>query len=162
MNERAAEARRIPAETLSPTDLVDRMLGLTTGLTALIARETELLHARAQAEVAALQPEKVRLANDYAMDVQAVRVRKDLLDRAPSERVSRLKSAMGELDRTLARNGEALGAAKSVSESLIRMVAGAMSERAAPALGYGSNAAPSARRAGGSAGTGSLTLDARI
>lgn len=162
MSDRANETRRIPAETLAPADLVDRMLTLTANLTGLIARETELLHARAQAEVAALQPEKIRLANDYAMDVQAVRARKDLLDRAPSERISRLKAAMTELDRTLARNGEALGAAKSVSESLIRMVAGAMSERAAPALGYGRNAAPAANRAGGSSGAGSLTLDARI
>lgn len=157
-----SDPRRVPAETLSPADLVDRMLGLTADLTGLIARETELLRDRAQAEVAALQPEKIRLANDYAMDVQAVRTRKDLLDRAPAERISRLKTAMGELDRTLAKNGEALGAAKSVSESLIRMVADAMSERTAPALGYGSNATPAARRSGSATGTGSLTLDARI
>jgi hypothetical protein len=68
---------------------------------------------------------------------------------------------MGELDRALALNGEALMAAKSVSEGLIRMVANAMSERAAPALGYGPNAATAARRAGGPAGAGSLTLDSR-
>ncbi|MEP0708621.1 hypothetical protein [Parvibaculum sp.] len=157
-----SDPRRVPAETLAPADLVDRMLGLTMDLTGLIARETEFLRDRAQAEVAALQPEKIRLANDYAMDVQAVRARKDLLDRAPSERISRLKTAMSELDRMLAKNGEALGAAKSVSESLIRMVADAMSERTAPALGYGSNAAPAARRSGSATGTGSLTLDARI
>jgi|TARA_R100000322_G_scaffold22153_15_gene14989 hypothetical protein len=156
-----AETRRSPAETLPPVALVDRLLALTSDLTSLIRKETSLLHDRAQTEIAALQPEKTRLANDYAMDVLAVRGHRNLLDRAPSERVARLKSAMSELDKALALNGEALTAAKSVSEGLIRMVANAMSERTAPSLGYGPNAAASARRPGSSAGTGSLTLDSR-
>ncbi len=156
------EPRRIAAETLAPADLVDRVLALTAGLTEIVGRETALLRARAQNEVAALQPEKIRLANEYAMDVQAIRTRKELVDRAPAERVSRLKSTMIELDRALALNAEALDAAKSVSEGLIRMVADAMSERVAPALGYGRNAAPAARRASNPAGAGSLTLDSRV
>jgi hypothetical protein len=154
--------RRVAAENLAPAELVERVHGLTTGLTEIVNRETGFLRERAQAEVAALQPEKIRIANDYAMDVQAIRSRKDLIDRAPAERVSRLKAAMIELDRALAQNVEALVAAKSVSESLIQMVAKAMSERVAPALGYGRNAAPAATRAGGPASTASLTLDARI
>lgn len=157
----SAQQARIPAETLQPIELVDRLLALTSGLTSLIGRETDLLRDRAQAEIATLQPEKIRLANDYAMDVMAVRGHRNLLDRAPSERVSRLKSAMNELDAALARNSEALTAAKSVSEGLIRMVANAMSERSAPALGYGPNAATAARRPGGPASAGSLTLDRR-
>ena len=100
MNARQGEARRIPAETLPPVELVDRLLALTTGLTDVIRRETELLRNRARAEIAELQPEKIRLANEYAMDVMAVRGHKNLLDRAPSERVSRLKAAMAELDST--------------------------------------------------------------
>lgn len=154
-------SRRIAAETLAPAELVDRVLGLTAALSSVIQHETELLLGRAQADIAALQPEKIRIANDYAMDVQAIRGRKDLLDRAPAERVSRLKAAMIELDDALARNAEALSAAKSVSEGLIRMVASAMSERAAPPLGYGRNAA-APTRGSGPAGTGSLTLDSRI
>lgn len=153
--------RRTPAETLPPIELVDRLLSLTSGLIAVIRKETELLRSRAQAEVAELQPEKVRLANDYAMDVMAVRGHRNLLDRAPAERVARLKAAMSELDGELALNGEALNAAKSVSEGLIRMVADAMSERSAPTLGYGPNASASARRSGGAPGSGSLTLDSR-
>ena len=156
-----AEPRRIPAETLAPVELVDRLLGLTSDLAAVIRKETELLRDRAQAEIAALQPEKARLANEYAMDVLAVRGHRNLLDRAPAERVSRLKASMAELDKALVLNGEALAAAKSVSEGLIRMVANAMSERTAPSLGYGPNAAASARRSGGTAGAGSLTLDSR-
>lgn len=155
-----SDARRVPAETLAPADLVERMTGVTASLMAVIERETEALRNRAQEDVAALQPEKIRLANEYAMDVQAVRSRKELLDRAPAERVTRLKAAMTALDKALVLNGEALGAARSVSEGLIRMVANAMSEKAAPALGYGANAASAPRRAAGAAG--SLTLDARI
>lgn len=154
------EARRIPAETLAPADLVERMTGLTASLMDVIERETEALHNRAQADIAKLQPEKTRLANEYAMDVQAVRGRKELLDRAPAERVTRLKASMIALDKALTLNGEALAAARSVSEGLIRMVANAMTEKAAPTLGYGANAATTPRRAAGSAG--SLTLDAHI
>ncbi len=154
------EARRIPAETLAPADLVDRMTGLTASLMDVIERETDALRNRAQAEIAMLQPEKTRLANEYAMDVQAVRNRKELLDRAPAERVARLKASMTALDKALTLNGEALGAARSVSEGLIRMVANAMTEKAAPTLGYGANATTAPRRAAGSAG--SLTLDAHI
>ncbi|MBX3506609.1 MAG: hypothetical protein KF895_14115 [Parvibaculum sp.] len=154
--------RRIPAETMAPADLADRMIAATAALAALIGQETEALRSRNREEVANLQAEKTRLANDYAMDVQSVRSRKELLDRAPAERVARLKAGMIELDRALALNGEALAAARSVSEGLIRMVADAMSERAAPTLGYGANAATAPRRTGGSAAVGSLTLDSRI
>ena len=97
-----ATARRTAAEALTPADLVERMLELTAGLTDIVRRETGFLRDRARSEVAALQPEKIRIANDYAMDAEAIRRRKDLIDRAPAERVSKLKSAMIELDRALA------------------------------------------------------------
>lgn len=156
-----SDMRRTPAETLAPADLVDRMIALTVELGAVIARETEALRNRDREEVTSLQPEKIRLANEYALDVQSVQTRKELIDRAPAERVARLKAGMIELDRLLTLNGEALAAARSVSEGLIRMVANAMSEKAAPALGYGANATAS-RRAATAAGSGSLTLDARV
>ena len=157
----SAPARRPAAETLAPADLVERVLELTTGLADIVRRETGFLRDRAQADVAALQPEKIRIANDYAMHAQAIHQRRDMIDRAPAERVSKLKSAMIDLDRALAENIEALTAARSVSEGLIRMVANAMTERAAPTLGYGRNAAPAARRAGNPSTPASLTLDAR-
>ena len=156
-----SDTRRTPAEALAPADLVDRMIALTVELGAVIARETEALRNRDREEVTSLQPEKIRLANEYALDVQSVQTRKELIDRAPAERVARLKAGMIELGRLLALNGEALAAARSVSEGLIRMVANAMSEKAAPALGYGANAA-TPRRAATAAGSGSLTLDARV
>ena len=156
-----SDMRRTPAEALAPADLVDRMIALTVELGGVIARETEALRNRNREEVVSLQPEKIRLANAYALDVQSVQTRKDLIDRAPADRVARLKAGMIELNRLLVMNGEALAAARSVSEGLIRMVANAMSEKAAPALGYGANAAAPARAAT-AAGAGSLTLDARV
>ncbi|MFN6942695.1 MAG: hypothetical protein ACK4OG_11940 [Parvibaculum sp.] len=156
-----SDMRRTPAEALAPADLVDRMIGLTIELGAIIARETEALRSRNREELADLQPEKIRLANEYALDVQSVQIRKELIDRAPADRVARLTAGMVELDRLLILNGEALAAARSVSEGLIRMVANAMSEKAAPALGYSANAA-APRRPATVAGSGSLTLDARV
>jgi flagellar biosynthesis/type III secretory pathway chaperone len=156
-----SDKRRTPAEALAPVELVDRMTAVTIELGQVIARETEALRSRNRQEVESLQAEKTRLANEYALDVRSVQTRKELIDRAPAERVARLKAGMIELDRLLLLNGEALAAARSVSEGLIRMVANAMSEKAAPALGYGANAA-APRRTATAAGSGSLTLDARV
>lgn len=133
--------RRTPAEQLPPAELAERLLRLTTSLTSILTRETEALQARKIGALGELQAEKIRVANDYAMDSQAVRQRTALIDRAPSEKINELKAAMHDLDETLRRNEETLLATKSVSDRLIHAVAEAVSRQKAPAGGYGENAA---------------------
>jgi len=136
-----SEASRTAAGEISPSALMDRMLGVAEQLSDVIDRETALLHACQPLKIGDLQEQKIRLANDYAMDVRAITLRKDLVDRAPAEKVAKLKAAMTRLDGLLKVNEVALGAAKSVSERLLKSVANAVSEKKSPALGYGRNAA---------------------
>ncbi|KAB7739105.1 hypothetical protein F2P47_13940 [Parvibaculum sedimenti] len=154
-----SEPHRIAAGDLSPAALVDRMLAVADQLGDIIIRETGHLQACEPLRIGELQEQKIRLANEYAMDVRAVTLRKDLIDRAPAEKVATLKAAMTKLDSLLRANEVALGAAKSVSERLLKAVANAVSEKKAPVLGYGRNAAI-ARPSGSS--PAAIAHDARV
>jgi hypothetical protein len=136
-----SQAPRIPATQLTPSDLAERVLLVSTQLTDVICRETAMLEANEPLRIIELQDEKIRLANDYAMDIRAIAQRKDLIDRAPAEKIARVKAAMAKLDAALTRNRDVLTAAKSVSERILKSVADTVNERKAPALGYGRNAA---------------------
>jgi len=150
---------RLSATDLSPAELVERVLLLSTQLLDVITRETEMLETQQLLKIGELQDEKIRLANDYAMDIQAISRRKELIDRAPSEKIARLKAKMAELDAALTRNRDVLGAAKSVSERILKSVADTVNEHKAPTLGYGRNAAMTSRAGNRSA---AIALDSRV
>lgn len=156
-----SEPRRAAANELSPSALVERMLSVTCELTDVVERETAFIEAREAHRIAELQAQKTSLANHYAMDVQAITLNHGLIDRAPSEQVARLKSAMRKLEDALRTNALALSAARSVSERILKSVAEAMNERKAPVLGYGRDAAV-ARPAPGQAHGAAIALDARV
>lgn len=139
-------AQRSTIDTLTPNDIVERLQSLVTELTGVIMRETMCLRANRPLQIVEMQEEKSRLANEYALDMQTIRDRKDLLDRAPSEKISKLKGAMARLEEALKENADAIIAAKSMSERLIRAIAEACNERKSPTLGYGANAAMPAKR----------------
>lgn len=150
---------RLSAAQLSPSDLVERVLLVSTQLLDVITRETQLLETQQPLRIGELQAEKIRLANEYAMDIQAISLRKELLDRAPAEKIARLKTAMVKLDAGLTRNRNVLGAAKSVSERILKSVAESVNEQKAPTLGYGRNAAMTNRAGSRSA---AISLDSRV
>ena len=66
---------------------------------------------------------------------------------------------MTKLDAGLARNRNVLGAAKSVSERILKSVAESVNEQKAPTLGYGRNAAMTNRSGNRSA---AISLDSRV
>ena len=132
---------RTSAADLTPVELVERMLNVSRQLTDVIRRETELLETNQPLRIGELQEEKIRLSNEYAMDIQAISLRKELIDRAPAEKINHLKVAMATLNMALERNGNMLSAAKSVSERILKSVADSVNEHKAPSLGYGRNAA---------------------
>jgi hypothetical protein len=154
-----SEHPRAAAAELTPAAFIERLLSVTANLTDLVGEETALLEAREPLRIAELQARKTQLANDYAMDVQAVILNHGLIDRVPAERVARLKTAMTKLDEALRRNARILGAAKSVSEGILRTVAEAVNERKAPPAGYGRNAAATRPAPGQGA---AIALDARF
>jgi len=96
-----SELTRTAADDLPPAVLMDRMLGVAEQLSAVIDRETAFLQACEPLKIVDLQEQKLRLANEYAMDVRAVTLRKDLIDQAPAEKIARLKAAMTKLDGLL-------------------------------------------------------------
>ncbi|MDO8288995.1 MAG: hypothetical protein Q7T44_07230 [Parvibaculum sp.] len=136
---------RLSAADLSPSELVERVLLVSTQLLDVIGRETEMLETQQLLKIVELQDEKIRLANEYAMDIQAISRRKELIDRAPAEKIARLKTAMAKLEVALVRNRNMLGAAKSVSERILKSVADTVNEHKAPTLGYGRDAAMTSR-----------------
>jgi hypothetical protein len=150
---------RIAAEAMAPSDLVERIIGLSEMLIDVVERETACLQMSQPLKIGELQEEKTRIANEYAMDIRTITLRKELIDRASAEKVTRLKSSMTKLDTVLTVNQKALAAAKSVSERILKSVADAVVERRAPTLGYGRNAAH-VRSTGGQAAA--IALDSRI
>lgn len=154
-----SELSRSAAGDLSPSALVERMLSVTSELTDVVVRETASLEARDTLKATELQPHKTALANEYAMDVQAIVLNHGLIDRVPAGKVAELKAAMTKLDEALRTNGLVLAAAKSVSERLLKSIAATVNERKAPTLGYGRNAAI-ARPVRGTGGA--IAIDARF
>jgi hypothetical protein len=152
-------ATRIAAAQLTPSDLVERILDVSERLTDIICRETSLLEQRQPLKIGELQDEKTRLANEYAMDIQAIGQNKHMIDRAPAEKIARLKAAMTRLDAALAANQSVLGATKSVSERILKSISDAVNQHRTPTLGYGRDAAM-ARPASGQ--TTAIALDSRI
>jgi hypothetical protein len=150
---------RIAAAQLAPTDLVERVLGISERLIDIIRRETVCLEQHQALKIVELQDEKLLLANEYAMDVQAIAQHKHLIDRAPAEKIARLKAAMTRLDAALAANQNVLGATKSVSERILKSISDTVNQRKAPTLGYGRNAAMTRPTPGQNA---AIALDSRI
>ena len=80
------------------------------------------------------------------------------MDRAPAERVSHLKTVMNALHEQSEQSSKLLAAAKSVSDGLIKAVAGMAAEKRAPQTGYGNSGAMTQARSAGNP----LSLDAMI
>lgn len=154
-----SEPRRLPAEEIPPAELVERLTVLTGDIINLIDRETELLAACEPLKITDLQPEKARLSNEYSMDIKAIGLMPELIDRAPAEKIGRMKAMMKKLEERVAVNAEALLAAKSVSERIVKNVAAAVSPQAKAGAAYGRDGAairPAISR------TSALALDQRI
>ena len=86
--------------------------------------------------------------------------RPELIDRAPSERVARLKIEMTRLHSVLDLNGRALAASKSVSERILKSVADVLNDQRAQTVGYGRDANLSRQSA--SSRNAAIALDSRV
>ena len=136
-----SEPRRLAAEDIPAAELVDRLTVLTGDIIKLIDHETELLAACEPLKITDLQADKARLSNEYSMDIKAIGLKPELIDRAPAEKISRMKTLMKKLEERVAVNAEALLAAKSVSESIVKNVAAAVSPQAKAGAAYGRDGA---------------------
>jgi hypothetical protein len=102
---------------------VDQLILLTERLTGLVAKEAQAFENRRPQEAATFQAETSRLANLYRHESARIRANPALVASAPSDQRARLMRATEAFDAVLARQARAVGAAKTVTEGLVRAIA---------------------------------------
>lgn len=142
----------------TPLEIVDRLTLLATHLREVLNAETEVLKSQDLKKVSDFHEEKTRLSNELALQIAALKKAPHLVDRAPADRVSHLKSVMNALHEQSEQSSKLLAAAKSVSNNLVKAVAGLAAQKRAPQTGYGNSGAMTQTRHQGSP----LSLDAMI
>ena len=138
-------------------DRVEQLILLTERLTDLIAKQANAFEARRPHEAAQYVDEVAKLANLYRHESARVRANVALVSQAAPARRQRLVRATEAFDAVLARQGRAVGAAKTVTEGLVRAIAQEVADQRPQAVGYGPGAQGAAYRQNGTA----ITLNQR-
>jgi hypothetical protein len=138
-------------------DRVEQLILLTERLTDLIAKQANAFEARRPHEAAQYVDEVAKLANLYRHESARVRANVALVSQAAPARRARLVRATEAFDAVLARQGRAVGTAKTVTEGLVRAIAQEVADQRPQAVGYGPGAHGAAYRANGTA----ITLNQR-
>jgi hypothetical protein len=138
-------------------DRVEQLILLTERLTDLIAKQANAFEARRPHEAAQYVDEVAKLANLYRHESARVRANVALVSQAAPARRARLVRATEAFDAVLARQGRAVGAAKTVTEGLVRAIAQEVADQRPQAVGYGPGAQGAAYRQNGTA----ITLNQR-
>ena len=125
-------------------DRVQQLLTLTDRLTGLLSQDLADMEARRPQSLPRAE-ELGRLANMYRHESARVRRDPQLIAGAPSTVRAELKRATEAFEATLARHARAIGAAKTLTEGLVRAIAEEMasSRPAGPAYGPGARASAS-------------------
>lgn len=132
--------------SLHAIDAEDRalqLIQLTERLTDRLAGETIAFEQHRPQDAASGVGETQRLANLYRHEAARVKLQPELLAGALAETRRRLIRATEAFEAVLARHGRAVGAAKQVSEGLVRAIAEEVTRTRSAGAGYG----PAARAA---------------
>lgn len=132
---------------------VDNLISVTESLIELMATEIELLKAMRPEEVRALQEDKNRFAKVYEDCMATLKARPELLANSGDGIKRHLRDVTARFQDVLFENERALSAVKSVSERLLHVIVGAVSEKEHGAA-YSANGAMGA----GSFRTGNVPL----
>ena len=124
----------------SPADHVEQLIALTERLTAMLAEQTRMFEARRPQDAAAVTARSAELATLYRREAARLRADPSLIAGAPEARRRRLVETTRAFEAVLARHGRSVAAAKTVTEGLIRAIAGEVARRRKPAAGYGPRA----------------------
>lgn len=116
---------------------VEQLIILTERLTGMMRRESEAFEAHRPNDALGGAAETSRLANLYRHE--SLKVRKDpgLISSASQRLRRKLIDATRAFDAALARHGRAVGAAKEITEGLVKAIAEEMAAQRAPGAGYG-------------------------
>lgn len=122
---------------------VEALIKLTERLTAIVAEQARSFEANRPQDAAVHVEEVGRLANLYRHESGRVRGNPELVSSAPQALRARLVRATEAFDAVLARQERAVGAAKVVTEGLVRAIAEEVAAQRQKGLTYGANAATS-------------------
>jgi hypothetical protein len=128
-------------------DRVSQLIILVERLTELIAEQCRCFEQHRPTEAAALMEETGRLANIYRHECTRIRAEPALVLSAPVELRQRLTRSAEAFDAVLHRHGRAVGAARTITEGLVRAIAEEVANQREQLAGYGPTARPPASSA---------------
>jgi hypothetical protein len=134
-----------------PADRAEQLVMLTERLTALLARETDLILAHEPPLQGTDGEEKARLANLYRQEMTRISESRDLIRTAPASALDRLRAATVRFRAALAAHERALAAVKEVSEGIVRAIAEEVARVQAGPRGYGASGGYNAAAPGAAA-----------
>jgi hypothetical protein len=118
-------------------DRIEQLIALTERLTRLIAEQAQAFEARRPQDAARNMDETSRLANAYRHEAQRVRGDPRALANISLAQHTRLVRATEGFDAVIARQGRALGAAKTVTEGLVHAIATEVAAQRSAGAPYG-------------------------
>lgn len=124
----------------TPDDRVEQLILLTERLTARLAAELACFEARRPHDAAASIAETGRLAEIYRRESARVRTDPSLIESAPLDRRRRLAEATRAFDAMVKRHVAAVNAAKTITEGLVRTIAGVVADSRGSPSAYGPKA----------------------
>lgn len=126
---------------------VEQLILLTDRLTGLVAEQAKCFEARRPQDALRFGEEVGRLANLYRHESARVRANPGLVAAAPRDLRLALVRSTEAFDAVLARQARAVGAAKTVTEGLVRAIAEEVASQRQKGVSYGANARQTANTA---------------
>jgi len=120
--------------------LCNRLNDCITSMSEVLSAETTLLQEHNTSGIEALQPEKLKHTQAYLKDFNLFKEHAALVGSQAPVEVNNVRKILGAFNTTLQQNLQALAAAKSVSESVVNVIAEAAREAKAGPTCYGANA----------------------
>ncbi len=143
-HQKQASNQPTPRATISNrTDaigLCNRLNNCITSMTEVLSAETSLLQEQNSSGIEALQPEKLKHTQAYLKDFNLFKANAAMVGAQAPVEVNNVRKILGAFNTTLQQNLHALAAAKSVSESVVDVIAEAAREAKAGPTCYGANA----------------------
>jgi hypothetical protein len=123
---------------MTPTeDRAEQLLAMTQRLISLVSEEVEAVKVRKLDASGANWEEKERLVHAWRLEVSRIKADPSQLAGIGAERKEALRAASRELEAQLEAHAMALGAARVVTEGLVRSIAQEIAAARSAPQGYG-------------------------
>lgn len=122
---------------MDPTTRVRALMEITQSLSAIFARENELLETKRPREIAPLQAEKARLAAAYAQSIRDAAQNRAAIQSADNGLLTELREITANFEARAARQRALLEGAAKAGEGVVKAIAEEAAAQERP-KGYGS------------------------